>query len=140
MSGTYLNAKILNYTGYDTLANVGDQAGTPIPFTPKFSLASDLEYEWSVGPNLNAFSGAGLTYNSHTNAGIGAPAALKIDGYALLDLRAGVRTKDERWALSVYGRNVTDKYYWTTAVHIQDGIVRYAGMPATYGFTLNYRY
>ena len=140
VSGTYLNAKILNYTGYDTLANVGDQAGTPIPFTPKFSLASDLEYEWSVGPNLNAFSGAGLTYNSHTNAGIGAPAALKIDGYALLDLRAGVRTKDERWALSVYGRNVTDKYYWTTAVHIQDGIVRYAGMPATYGFTLNYRY
>jgi iron complex outermembrane recepter protein len=140
LSGTYLNSRIQRYVGYDTLANYGDQAGTALPFTPDYSVASDIEYSRPVGTSLEAFAGAGLTYNSRTNAGIGAPAALTIDPYALLDLRAGVRTRDQRWALTAYAHNVTNRYYWTTVLHIQDGIVRYAGMPATYGFTLSYRY
>jgi iron complex outermembrane recepter protein len=139
-SGSYLDSRITDYVGYNTLASYGNQAGTPIPFTPKFTANSDIEYQWALSGALNAFLGGGLTYNSRANAGIGAPAQLTIDPYALLDLRAGIRSADKRWSVTAYGHNVTNTYYWTTALHIQDGIVRYAGMPATYGVTLGYRY
>ena len=40
----------------------------------------------------------------------------------------------------MFGRNVTDKYYWQTAVRRGDAIVRYAGQRATYGVTFAYRW
>ncbi len=77
---------------------------------------------------------------SKTNGGLGEYAILKIDGYTLLDLRAGVDSADERWRLSVWGRNITDKYYWTNAYRIADVSARFAGMPTTYGATVSFRY
>ena len=44
------------------------------------------------------------------------------------------------WRLQGWVRNATDKYYWTTAVHVNDVLLRYAGMPRTYGVTFTYRY
>jgi outer membrane receptor protein involved in Fe transport len=58
---------------------------------------------------------------------------LAVPQYALLDLRAGV-TKDN-WTFQLWGRNVTDKWYWTGAYHVNDVLIRYTGMPATFGAT-----
>jgi outer membrane receptor protein involved in Fe transport len=63
---------------------------------------------------------------------------LAIPGYTLLDLRAGVTRGD--WQFQIWGRNVANTYYWTAADHVNDVLLRYTGMPATYGFTLSYRY
>ena len=57
-----------------------------------------------------------------------------IDSYTLVNLRAGV--EGEHWRLEVWGKNVFDKYYWNTAYPAFDTIVRYTGMPATYGLTV----
>ena len=77
---------------------------------------------------------------SRTNGGLGELPLLKIDAYALLDLRAGIKSDDGTWRFSIWGRNVTNKYYWTTADHIADTTVRYTGKPATYGATLSVRF
>jgi iron complex outermembrane recepter protein len=37
----------------------------------------------------------------------------------------------------VWGRNVTNKFYWDNVAHPYDTIVRYAGMPATFGITFS---
>lgn len=63
---------------------------------------------------------------------------LKVPGYVLLDLRAGVSKGP--WLVQAWGRNVLDKYYWTAADHVNDVLLRYTGMPATYGVTVSYRY
>ena len=62
---------------------------------------------------------------------------LVINSRALLDLRAGIETGP--WRVVAWGRNVTDKYYWNQAQHVNDVLVRFTGMPATYGVTLSYR-
>jgi outer membrane receptor protein involved in Fe transport len=62
---------------------------------------------------------------------------LNIAPHALLDLRVGV--ENDSWRFQLFGRNVTDEYYWTGAAHVNDVLYRYTGMPATYGFTLTYR-
>jgi outer membrane receptor protein involved in Fe transport len=63
---------------------------------------------------------------------------LIIPSRALLDLRLGV----ERglWRAWLWGRNVTDDHYWNTAAHVNDVLLRYAGMPATYGITVSYKF
>jgi iron complex outermembrane receptor protein len=63
---------------------------------------------------------------------------LKVPGYALLDLRAGVEKGD--WRFQVWGRNVTNKWYWTGMAHVNDVLLRYTGMPTTIGFTLTWKH
>jgi len=63
---------------------------------------------------------------------------LTVPGYGLLDLRAGL-SKDS-WRFQVWGRNVTNQWYWTGAAHVNDVLLRYTGMPTTIGFTLTYKY
>ena len=53
--------------------------------------------------------------------------------FSLIDLRAGISGNEGKWRVGLFGRNITDKYYWNTAVRRGDAVVRYAGMPATYG-------
>jgi outer membrane receptor protein involved in Fe transport len=60
--------------------------------------------------------------------------------YALLDLRAGVEAEDGSWRVMVWGKNVTNKYYWQNVVTSYDVVTRYAGQPATYGITFSHMF
>ena len=40
----------------------------------------------------------------------------------------------------LFGRNIFNKYYWTTVEKQQDAVIRYAGKPATYGIQLSTRF
>ncbi len=64
---------------------------------------------------------------------------MDIRAYATLDLRAGIRFKDERWEIQVWGHNVTDTYYLTSAMRNGDTVNAYATRPATYGISLSFR-
>jgi outer membrane receptor protein involved in Fe transport len=63
---------------------------------------------------------------------------LVVPAYTLVDLRLGV-SKDN-WTFQLWGRNVANTYYWTGAYHVNDVLLRYTGMPATWGATFNYRF
>jgi iron complex outermembrane receptor protein len=108
--------------------------------TPKWEGFVDSQYEWPVHDELSAFVGGNLSARSGTNGGLGDLPLLAIPMYALLDLRTGVATSDGKWRFSLWGHNVTNKYYWTIADHIADTTVRFAGMPATFGVSADYRY
>jgi iron complex outermembrane recepter protein len=61
-----------------------------------------------------------------------------VQAYTLVDLRAGIQRGD--WRFQLWGRNVTNTYYWTSAPHLNDVLLRYTGMPATYGVTLSWQH
>jgi outer membrane receptor protein involved in Fe transport len=63
---------------------------------------------------------------------------LAVPGYVLLDLRAGI--SHDNWTFQVWGRNVTNKYYWTAADHVNDVLLHYTGLPVTYGVSFSYRF
>jgi iron complex outermembrane recepter protein len=117
-----------------------DLNGKAFPYTPKWSGNTDAEYRWSVNERLQAVLGATVTYNSSTNGGFGEDPVYGIRGYTLVDLRAGVEGDDGKWRIGVWGRNVTDQYYWNTATRASDAGTRFAGLPATYGVNFAYRY
>ena len=140
-SVSYTDSKItktfINYAGSGTLAEF---KGQPFTNTPKWSGAVDGEYRWDLNGDLDAFVGSTFSFQSKTTGAFQPSVGYDIKGYALLDLRAGIASSDGRWNASIWGRNVTDTYYWTSAVRGSDAVVRYAGMPATYGFTVGFNY
>ena len=64
--------------------------------------------------------------------------AFAVPGYVLVDLRLGV--SHGNWSFELWGRNVGNTYYWTAANHVNDVLLHYTGMPATYGATFNYKF
>jgi outer membrane receptor protein involved in Fe transport len=63
---------------------------------------------------------------------------LAVPGYVLVDLRLGV--SHGNWTFQLWGRNVGNTWYWNSANHVNDVLIRYTGMPATYGATFNWKF
>lgn len=120
--------------------------GEPFPDAPDLQMSIDAEYDWTLRNDITAYVGVDANYISGTHTYFTDPApqpgenynALAVPAYTLVDLRAGL-SKDA-WRVQLWGRNVGNTYYWTAAYHQVDSLVHYTGMPATYGFTLSYRY
>lgn len=137
---TYVDSEIGDFTNFDPFGVVRNFRGEAFPNTPKWQWSLGADYDFPVSNGLNGFLGVNLNGRSSANAALGSNAILAVDGYTLLDLRAGFGSADDRWKVTVWGRNVTDEYYWTNAYKIADTSARFAGMPATYGVTFSFRY
>lgn len=137
---TYVDSEIGNFTNFDPFGTVRNFQGEAFPNTPKWQWTLAADYEFPLSGAINGFVGANASGRSSTNGALGENAILDIDGYTLLDLRAGITADDDSWKVSVWGRNITDRYYWTNAYKISDVSARFAGMPATYGVTVSVRY
>lgn len=146
-SGTYIESKILRYIGQTVDGILQDQSGSPFNFTPKYSVNGDINYQRPITGALNGFVGVNVSYRSKTSAVFAPPNApqpnlepFKIDGYTLVDGQLGVEDADGRWKAFIWGKNIFNKYYWTNVIRVSDVIVRFPGMPATYGATVSFKF
>lgn len=139
-SVTYVKAKVLEYVGVNGAGDLDDFANTPLPFSPKWQASGTADYEWDLNDRIVAGIGATVTYNDRTTSVVGGSDNSYLKAYTLIDLRASIGAADDRWTFSVWGRNVTDTYYWTNVQTVYDTSVRYTGQPVTYGGTFSYRF
>ncbi|WP_448664109.1 TonB-dependent receptor family protein [Sphingomonas sp. CJ20] len=90
---------------FDGDATYGDNE---LPGIPKHYLRAELLYKhrsgFYAGPNVEWAPGHYFADNANT---------LRVDPYALLNLRAGFDT-GKHWSVYVEGRNLTDKHYIST--------------------------
>jgi outer membrane receptor protein involved in Fe transport len=121
--------------------------GEAFPFTPKWSGQLGARYQWDLGSNLTAFIAGDSSYQSRASAAFGSMEAttygapgLEIAPYGLLNLTVGIAPKDRHWHVDVWGKNVTNKYYWNSVNYVSDTVVRQVGMRATFGATIGYRF
>lgn len=150
-SGSILDSKITKFVGPSTAGTAVDYAGSVIPYTPKYQLRLSADYKWRMG-SVEPFVGVAFSTRSKALANIGGARGLvltsdfassvpveqtyTIPGYSLLDLRAGVSFNDGKWSVTVFGKNVLNKYYLTNIFTDYDTIARFSGQPATYGVTV----
>ena len=137
---TYVHSRIGDFTNFDPFGNLVNFQGEAFPNTPKWQFSGSADYQRPITRSFDGFVGTNVTSRSSTNGALGGYDILKIDGYTLVDLRAGIAAPDDRWRFTVWGRNIFNKYYWTNAYKIADVSARFAGQPATYGATLSFRY
>lgn len=153
---TYLNSRIDRYTGVNIVGQPDyNAAGNPLPFTPKWSGVANIDYRIHtargtpfVGLTVNARSGAEaaiaakrVDYADAPNTFVkpGVDCVYCIKGYATVDARIGFEGEGDRWSVSVWGKNILNKYYWTNVITSYEAAARAAGMPATYGITIGFK-
>ena len=137
---SHINSKVTrSYRTADPFGAIIDLRGEVFPNTPKWQLSGGADYSVPVSDELDLLLGSDVTYRSKAVAAFGNDPAFKINGYAILNLRLGVEGGKGRWRAELWGRNITNTYYWNGVSHVIDSISRVAGMPATYGVTLSFR-
>ena len=129
-----------NFSNYNPLGQLGRFVGEAFPYTPEWSGNVGVDYQRPLNDRLNWFLGGNLSYQGATNGGFGELPTFRVRAYALLDLRAGIASASGRWRATVFGENLTNQYYWVSAEHAGDVIVRQAGRPLSYGLRLSYRF
>ena len=132
-----------HFNTYNQFGNLIDVNGQPFNNAPEWQASLDAEYDWAVQQNAQAFVGLLATYTGNTRedfsqANFAEDDVFRIPNYTLLDVRAGI--KKGAWLVEFYGRNVTNKWYWTAANYPNDTGIRFTGMPQTYGASLSYRF
>ena len=87
-----------------------------------------------------AFVGGQVIYRSGTTSSIGNEPQLQLPGYSTVDAQTGLNFAQGRYRVMLWGKNITNRFYLTNIIRYADGISRLAGMPATYGLTVSFRY
>jgi iron complex outermembrane receptor protein len=140
IGGTYLDSRVTkDFHVAGAFGGTVNANGAPFPDTPKWQITSDAQYEFPLTGKYNGYVGGGLSYHGASTGTFGGGPLFDIASYTLLDLRTGVETPDGRWRVELWGRNVTNRYYWTSVQHVEDTVDRVTGMPATFGITLSAR-
>lgn len=119
-NGLSLGANI-SYTDAKTreaIAAVGARAGDRLPYAPRWAGALTADYQVPVAGEIKPTIGGGIRYTSSRQAYYSLatatnPGDLRLPGYTLFDLRAGLRKG--RYEVSVFAENVTDKHVILTA-------------------------
>src|SRR5690606_5871071 len=112
-------------------------------FMPSWQANASLTYEWDVADSLLArvFLGAGYTDDHNTGSDLD-PQKLQ-PAYTLVDARLVLGSRNRRWAVELWGRNLTDETYSQVGFDapIQTGSWNaFLGAPRTYGVTLRVMY
>lgn len=141
---SYLDTEIKKFVGTtsDGEENV-DFSGNELPFAPEKSAALRASYRFPLPffSNLEGMVGADYSYNSEATSELEDDPVFTIPSYELVNARVGVGDIDGRWDVTAWGRNITNEFYQLNIPqNTADSIVRYTGMPQTYGLTLTYRY
>ena len=145
LGGSYVDTEVEEYTGPNAYGEVLVFDGSPFPFTSEFQANALVNYEWSISDGLNAFVGIDANYSDNINTDY-EPAQGSIDSdfvmdsYTVAGARLGIAEPSGKWSVMLWGRNLTDEVYANNVQKTVDAVVRFSGMPRTYGVTLNYAF
>lgn len=140
VSGTYVKSRIDQYFGFDQYGSQGDFRGKGFAFTPEVQINGVVSYGFDVGSNFNArLTGAGRYTSSQQGDLIDDP-YFHINPYTVFDANASLETNDGKYQVSLFVKNITNKYYWTSVQGLQDSVVRFSGMPRTFGGSFTARF
>ncbi|MFA6117069.1 MAG: TonB-dependent receptor [Sphingomonas sp.] len=108
---------------------VGAVKGDRLPFTPKYAVSVNADYQWalggdvtaSIGGSIRSLSGQSGNYDPAYRATYGHFA--RVQAYEVIDLRAGLSFG--RYAINAYANNLTN----SAGITAMQGLLGVAGLP-----------
>jgi iron complex outermembrane recepter protein len=138
VNAAWLDAKIDKFA-----TGIVDYSGNTLPLAPKFSLSAIANYSIPLG-NGDAIDLVGAaSYKSKVFFDLANDELIAQDGFWLFDARASYVIGDGQWALSVYGRNLSDEEYRNFAFNLSQTfgfLEEIVGPPMTVGAEIQFRY
>ncbi len=119
-----------------------DLSGNRLPDSPKFTGNVSIDWEAMRADRTLFMVQLDGTYAAAQYFEPFNVARLRQDGYGLFNARLALRSTSDRWEAALWGRNLTDKFYITSAADVS-GIgfdYTHRGLPRTYGVELNFNF
>ena len=140
LAGTWLKTQIDGYVGINAAGQPFDYDGFAFPYSPEFSGAATITYDTPITDGLGFRAIANGRYQTSTSSTIEDFAPLAIKDYGILNASLAIYDLGGLWEASVWGRNITDAYYWSSAATNANTAVRFPGRSASYGATVRLKF
>jgi iron complex outermembrane receptor protein len=116
-----------------------DASGLELAMSPDLQYSALVTKAWNVGADKMIDISADYNYTGSTTGGSQPTDAT--ESYGVANARIGFGADDGRWRVLLWGRNITDEYYYPAAYQGGNGpYIRVLGMPRTWGVTLDYKF
>ena len=137
---SFLDTEIKDYQAAFDVFNqqLFDAEGYPLPNAPEVAYQVMGVYERPIPGALMLRFSMSYTYQDESYSQISPIDEFRVAEYGLLDARVTMGAESGRWSVSLWGRNLGDEQYFFSNALAQDNIVRFTGMPRTYGLVFNY--
>ena len=139
-SVTFLHTEVKNYIGINAAGLPMDFDGKPFLYSPKFQGGLTALYSRDLSENLGLQAAIAGRYQSKSHADLEGDPRFVIEDYGVLNASLGLHALDDRWELSLWGRNLTDEYYWSAVSSNANVVVRFPGQTRTYGASLTFKF
>jgi iron complex outermembrane receptor protein len=130
ISGTALNLEYVDFVQ----ASGADSSGNVLQRAPESMYGAYLD--WNLGPDLNLFvnyAWQGELFWEPLNINVE-------DSYGLVDARLSYAPESASWAVSVWGKNLTDELYRVNVIPFFGEEISQFGPPQTYGVDFSYSF
>ncbi|AYG94233.1 TonB-dependent receptor [Brevundimonas naejangsanensis] len=158
--GHFVAADLTNPSNFPQLSLL---PGARASFAPEWSATGSMAFDRSIGAGLKLGLNLSAKYSTEFNTGSDLLPYKMQDAMTLLNGRITLGSEDERWALDIWGQNLTDEEYLQVAINapLQGSAFQttvqpngtfynpakdtqtynaFLGQPRTYGVTLRVRY
>jgi iron complex outermembrane recepter protein len=142
---TYAFTNITNFGGPDVVALFAPDIATPLhrlndrlSFAPLWSGVASASYTVPFSSSLEFHANINEKYNSSYNTGSDLDPQKLQGGYGLLGARVGLGAPGGKWAVDVWGANLTNKYIYQVAFDAPfqpNQIDAFLADPRTFGVT-----
>lgn len=112
----------------------------PFLYSPETTASLTLLYDRPVSETLGVRGSLSGRWQSESTAGDPDDPFYDIDSYGVLNGSVGLYSLDDNWEVSIWGKNLTDEYYWQQIATNANVVLRFAGRPRTFGASLSYRF
>jgi len=139
-SATWLHTEVKGYTGINSAGKTQSFDGAPFLYSPKFQGGLTALFTQPVGDDLELNAALNGRWQDKSYADLEGNPLFVIDSYGVLNASIGIGSPGKGWDLSVWGRNITNEYYWSSVASNANVVVRFPGKPATYGASLSWKF
>jgi len=116
-----------------------DASGLELAMSPDIQYSTLISKAWNVAGDKIFDASVDYSYTDSTTGGSQPTDAT--ESYGVANARVGFGTNDGKWRVLLWGRNITDEYYYPAAYNGGNGpMIRVNGMPRTWGITLDYKF
>jgi len=139
-AGTALHTEVIGYTGINAAGLSESFDGKPFLYSPEFQGSLTALYKHDLTENLGLQAALNGRYQSKSHADLSGDPLFTIPAYSLLNASIGIHSLKDRWEVSIWGRNLTDEYYYPAISNNSNLIVRFPGTPRTFGASFTVKY
>ena len=137
---TLLNTEYGSFPTTDFAGQPTNNEGNPFLYSPEQAYSLSIIYDNELTETIGVRGAISGRWQSESTAGDPENSLYDIPSYGLLNGSLSLYGLENGWEIGVWGKNLTDEYYWQQITSNANVILRFAGRPRTFGASLSYRF